>query len=87
MSVPVSVQKDRWGVQYQEKVACKIIMSCMVLHNYCRDRNLDYGVDADVAEMMRRERGISVTCRHNEEGDKEILKHGQIARSAIVNSF
>ena len=40
---------------YHESIDCDIIVSNIVLHNYCRDRNLEYSVDDDVKETIRRE--------------------------------
>ena len=40
---------------YHESIDCDIIMSNIVFHNYCRDRNIEYGVDNDVKEIIKRE--------------------------------
>ena len=56
-------KKTGGAILYQEDTACNIILSCVVLHNYCRSRNMDYPVDTDIADMMRKEREISSTSR------------------------
>ena len=38
------------------EVVCPIIMSCIVLHNYCRMRNMDFPIAADIEEETRKER-------------------------------
>ena len=49
---------------YHERTACDIIMSCIVLHNYCRDRNLEYSVEDDVKEMLGMESEVTLTRKH-----------------------
>ena len=57
-------KKTGGAIMYHESIACNIIVSCIVLHNYCQDRNLEYSVDDDddddddddeVKKMIRRE--------------------------------
>ena len=81
-------RKTGGGLQYQEEIACKIILSCIVLHNYCRDRNLDYNIDPDISESMRKEAQISINRKYVENQRDEVqLRLGQIARRSIINSF
>ena len=78
------------GIQYKESTACNIIVSCFVLHNYCRSRNIDYDIDPDVAEMMRQESLVAINRKHLEKlnlKDVVALKLGQIARAAVIESF
>ena len=73
---------------YHESIACDIFVSCMVLHNYCRDRNLEFSVDDDVKEMIRKENEVSVTRKQQENtSDKEAFKMGQFARNSVISSF
>ena len=48
-------KKTGGAIMYHESIDCDIIMSNIVFHNYCRDRNIEYGVDNDVKEIIRRE--------------------------------
>lgn len=81
-------KKTGGGIQHGELQACKIIMSCIVLHNYCRTRNLEFPLDSDVAEMIQQENKINVNRRYVEhQRYEEQLKLGQLARAAIVSSF
>ena len=43
------------GLQCKGEYACKIIMSYIVLHDYCRDRSIDYGIgnNRDIVIMMK----------------------------------
>ena len=50
-------KKTGGAILYQEDTACNIIVSCMVLHNYCISRNMDYPVDTDIADMTATSRG------------------------------
>ena len=60
-------------------------MSCLVLHNYCRDRNLEYNVEDDVKEMLRKESVVILTRKHQENtSEEEALKLRQLARDAIT---
>ena len=81
-------KKTGGGILYQEGTACNIIVSCMVLHNYCRSRNMDYPIDPDVAEMIRKENDISLSRSHSDNiTDKEALKLGQAASRCVIDSF
>ena len=69
-------------------IACDIIVSCIVLHNYCRDRNHEYSVDDDVKEILRRESEVTISWKHQEKtSEKEDLKLGQLDRNAVIDSF
>ena len=54
---------------YHERTACDIIMSCIVLHNYCRD--LEYSVKDVVKEMLRKESELTLTRKHQENTSKK----------------
>ena len=81
-------KKTGGAILYQEDTACNIIVSCMVLHNYCRSRNMNYPVDTDIADMMRKESEMTLSRRHREDiSEKKALKLGQEARTCVINSF
>ena len=81
-------KKTGGAIMYHESIACDIIVSCIVLHNYYRDRNLGYSVDDDVKEMIRRESEVTISRKHQEKtSEKEALKLGQLARNAVIDSF
>ena len=83
----MSLQEDRW-CNIVSDTACNIIVSCMVLHYYCRSRNMNYPVDTDIADMMRKESEMTLSRRHREDiSEKKALKLGQEARTCVINSF
>ena len=56
-----------------------IILSCIVLHNNCRYRNLENSVDDDVKEMIRKESEVIMSRKHQEKtSEKGALKLGQL---------
>lgn len=40
----INRQKSAGSIMFDPKVACDIIMECIVLNNYCRDRNIDMNI-------------------------------------------
>ena len=81
-------RKTGGGIQYHEKTACNIIVSCMVLYNYCRSRNMDFPVDQEVAEMIEKENKMKIVRKSSENTtDTVSLRLGQLARASVVKSF
>ena len=53
-------KKTGGAIMYHEREACDIIVSCILLHNYCRDRNLEYSVEDDVEDDVK----VTLTGKH-----------------------
>ena len=50
----------------EENTGCNIIVSCVVLHNYCWGRNIDYPVDDNVAAKIEKENEVALALQHSE---------------------
>lgn len=49
-------KKTGGGIQFNDDTCCKIVMSCIILHNYCRDRNFPFDVAPDIKQLIEEER-------------------------------
>ena len=49
-------KKTAGGIQYDVETCSYTIMACIVLHNYCRDRNIPQDVVPDVQKLIDEER-------------------------------
>ena len=77
------------GIQFDPQISCKIITSCVVLHNYCRDRNIDQEVHPDV-QLLLQEQGRATPPNIPAEGHNErveILRGLEARRGLIANTF
>ena len=72
------------GIQYNERTCCFIITSCVVLHNYCRLRNISHDVYPVVQAAVRAEANINRLAV--DPKDCEQVK-GIRARQAVIDSF
>lgn len=69
-------------LHYSPQKACKIIYSCMVLHNICRAKNIPLILDADeqFEEDMDVNEGLTI------EGGGNLLTVGRRQRQQYINN-
>ena len=72
-------------IQFDIDVICQIIASCVVLHNYCRDRNIEYPIDENIQRDLQDERDSQVRRDTNNTENKVIL--GYRARQSVVAEY
>ena len=78
------------GIQFDPATCCQIVMACIVLHNYCRDRNLPQDVAEDVQVLLDEERAWQEGTAREGSGytDKQQIVMGIRARKLIIaNNF
>jgi hypothetical protein len=83
--------KSGGGIQYGVETAVNIIMACLVLHNYCRIRNINIAIDQDIADRLRRDRDLRrfhepelIPTNEDEAGEQ---RRGEELRQRVVASF
>ena len=66
-------------------------MACLVLHNYCRIRNINIAIDQDIADHLRRDRDLRrfhepelIRTNEDEAGEQ---RRGEELRQRVVASF
>ena len=83
------------AIPFDNEVLCTVIMSCIVLHNYCRVRNMDWPLAADIAEDIRKERSstgsgsllIKRSGRSSDESEGPQDGYGQLFQIIMYTFF
>ena len=84
-------RKSGGGIQYSLETATNIILACCVLHNYCRMRNMDFPIDADIDKKVRDDSRLrrfhEPELQPSNETDAQELLRGEALRKRVIESF
>ena len=76
--------KDSNGaIMFEPDVACAIIISCMVIHNYCIDRNFPMTVDGSIIDNMR-DSSSDKQLPTSTTSDKKLTEAGFLSRQSLT---
>ncbi len=84
-------RKSGGGIQYNLEVSSNIILACCVLHNYCRIRNMEFPIDADIEKKIREDallrRFHEPELKPANESEQQELIRGEELRQRVIQSF
>ena len=86
-------RKSGGGIQYNLEMAGNIILACFVLQNYCRMRNMEFPIDADIARKIKEDANLRrfhepEIIPANETEKQELIRGEQLRRRVIqIQSF
>lgn len=72
------------AIQFDVEIACPIIAACIILHNYCRKRNIKQDIDIDIQEEIENDNYNRQQSSPFSNGDVVL---GYEARNRIVTEF
>ena len=78
------------AIPFDVEIFCQIIMSCVVLHNYCRNRNIPFPIAADIEDDIREEneaREAAARQGPNSQPSNNSLLMGFMTRKLITDTY
>ena len=87
VKIQIVCRQSDGAIPFDNEVLCTVIMSCIVLHNYCRARNMDFPIAADIAEAIREEREAQQAAGPCSSSDQDSLLMGYKVRKMITDSY
>ena len=78
------------AIPFEVEMFCQIIMSCVVLHNYCRNRNIPFPIAADIEDDIREEneaREAAARQGPNSQPSNNSLLMGFMTRKLITDTY